>query len=69
MPGKKQKDSDPAWSHKNDYPIEVVWNTDNTLAQLIAPRLLATHHSLNSTMALTALPMARATTMVPAATW
>ncbi|MBE6255945.1 MAG: hypothetical protein E7105_10640 [Prevotella sp.] len=29
------------WSHKNDYPIEEVWNTDNTLAQLITPRLLA----------------------------
>ena len=29
------------WSHKNDFPIEEVWNTDNTLAQLIAPRLLA----------------------------
>ena len=29
------------WSHKNDYPIEEVWNTDNTLAKLITPRLLA----------------------------
>ena len=29
------------WSHKNDFPIEEVWNTDNTLAQLIVPRLLA----------------------------
>lgn len=67
MPGKKQKDSDLAWSHKNDYPIEEVWNTDNTLAQLIAPRLLATHHPLNSTMALASLPMARATTMVSVA--
>ena len=28
------------WSHKNDYPIEEVWNTDNTLAKLITPRLL-----------------------------
>ena len=29
------------WSHKNDFPIEEVWNTDNTLSQLIVPRLLA----------------------------
>lgn len=29
------------WSHKNDFPIEEVWNTDNTLAQLMVPRLLA----------------------------
>lgn len=29
------------FSHKNDYPIEEVWNTDNALAQLIAPRLIA----------------------------
>ena len=28
-------------SHKHDYPIEEVWNTDNTLAQLIVPRLQA----------------------------
>ncbi len=29
------------YSHKYDYPIEEVWNTDNVLAQLIAPRLQA----------------------------
>ena len=29
------------YSHKLDYPIEEVWNTDNVLAQFIAPRLLA----------------------------
>lgn len=29
------------WSYKNDYPTEEIWNTNNTLAQLIAPRLLA----------------------------
>ena len=29
------------YSHKHDYPIEEVWNTDNVLAQFIAPRLLA----------------------------
>jgi hypothetical protein len=28
-------------SHKHDYPIEDVWNNDNTLAQLIVPRLQA----------------------------
>lgn len=27
------------WSHKHDFPIEEVWNTNNTLARLIAPRL------------------------------
>jgi len=29
------------FSYKNDYPIEEVWNTNNVLAQLIVPRLLA----------------------------
>ena len=29
------------YSHKHDYPIEEVWNTDNVLAQFIAPRLQA----------------------------
>lgn len=29
------------WSHKNDYPIEEVWNTYHILAQNIVPRLLA----------------------------
>ncbi len=37
---RRNKDSEN-WSHKHDYPIEEVWNTDNTLAQLIVPRLLA----------------------------
>ena len=36
---RRNKDSEN-WSHKHDYPIEEVWNTDNTLAQLIVPRLL-----------------------------
>ena len=27
------------WNHKHDFPIEEVWNTNNTLARLIAPRL------------------------------
>lgn len=37
---RRNKDSEN-WSHKHDYPIEEVWNTDNTLAQLIVPRLQA----------------------------
>ncbi len=37
----KNKDSTENWSHKHDYPIEEVWNTDNVLAQFIAPRLQA----------------------------
>ena len=41
MARKKNKDNAENWSHKNDYPIEDVWNTDNTLAQLIVPRLQA----------------------------
>ena len=41
MKRKKNKDQEKNWSHKNDYPIEEVWNTDNTIAQLIVPRLQA----------------------------
>lgn len=29
------------WSYKHDFPIDEIWNTDNTLARLIAPRLQA----------------------------
>ena len=29
------------WSHKHDFPIDEIWNTDNTLARLIIPRLQA----------------------------
>lgn len=29
------------WSHKHDYPIDKIWNTNNTLARLIVPRLQA----------------------------
>jgi len=29
------------WSYKNDFPIDEIWNTDNTLARLIVPRLQA----------------------------
>ena len=41
MKRKKNKDQEKNWSHKNDYPIEEVWNTYHTLAQLIVPRLQA----------------------------
>lgn len=37
----RNKDSTENWSHKNDYPIEEVWNTYHTLARLIVPRLQA----------------------------
>ena len=40
-PKKNRTKNTENWSHKNDFPIEEVWNTDNTLAQLIVPRLLA----------------------------
>ena len=40
-PKKNRTKNTENWSHKNDFPIEDVWNTDNTLAQLIFPRLLA----------------------------
>ena len=36
---KKSKETSGNWSHKHNYPIAEVWNTNNTLAQLIAPRL------------------------------
>lgn len=38
---KRKKTASCNWSHKNDFPIEDVWNTDNTIAQLIVPRLQA----------------------------
>ena len=42
---KKNKEVNPFnpdyFNYKNDYPIEEIWNTDNVLAQLIVPRLLA----------------------------
>lgn len=41
MKRKKNRDSEENWSYKHDYPIEEVWNTDNTIAQLIVPRLQA----------------------------
>ena len=36
---KKSKETSGNWSQKHNYPIAEVWNTNNTLAQLIAPRL------------------------------
>lgn len=41
MKRKINRESEENWSHKNDYPIEEVWNTYHTLAQLIVPRLQA----------------------------
>lgn len=37
---KKKGDSTANWSHKHDFPIDEVWNTENTLARLIASRLV-----------------------------
>ena len=36
---KTNKKGQENWSHKNDFPIEEVWNTYQVLAELIAPRL------------------------------
>ena len=41
MGGKKQKDSNTNWSHKNDFQIKEVWNTYHTIAKWIVPRLQA----------------------------
>lgn len=35
----KNNETSEKWSHKHDYPIEEIWNTDQTLARLIVPRL------------------------------
>ena len=35
------KETPHNWSHKHDFPIDNIWNTDNALAQLIVPRLHA----------------------------
>lgn len=37
----KRKTNEENWSHKHDFPIDEVWNTENTIAQLIVPRLQA----------------------------
>ena len=39
MAKKNDKEAQKNWSHKNDFPIEEVWNTYQALAELIAPRL------------------------------
>ncbi len=38
---KKSNKTDSNWSHKHDYPIDEIWNTNNALARLIEPRLRA----------------------------
>ena len=35
----KNNETSEKWSHKHDYPIEEIWNTEQTLARLIVPRL------------------------------
>ena len=35
------KETPHNWSYKHDFPIDEIWNTDNTLARLIVPRLQA----------------------------
>ena len=35
------KETSHNWSYKHDFPIDEIWNTDNTLARLIVPRLQA----------------------------
>ena len=47
---KRKPNNTENWSHKNDFPIEEVWNTDNTLSQLIVPRLLDDMHKWNNTI-------------------
>lgn len=36
---KTKKCSQKNWSHKNDFPVEEVWCTYQTLSKIIAPRL------------------------------
>jgi hypothetical protein len=38
---KRSKRLKDEFSYVSDYPIEEVWNTDNTIAQLLVPRLKA----------------------------
>ena len=51
---KKNTSNSEHWSHKHDYPIEEVWNTENTLARLIA-RASSRSGSWKSTDILTVL--------------
>ena len=50
------------YSHKHDYPIEEVWNTDNALAQLIVPRYKHSRHSKNMGIPLNSRTCASGTT-------
>lgn len=39
---KRNKDDECGiWSHKNDFPLEEVWNTNHEIAKLTVPRLKA----------------------------
>lgn len=39
--GKKIRIEQEYWSHRHDFPIEEIWNTENVIAAFIAPRLRA----------------------------
>lgn len=39
--GKKIRIEQKYWSHRHDFPIEEIWNTENAIAAFIAPRLKA----------------------------
>lgn len=39
--GKKIRIEQEYWSHRHDFPIEEIWNTENTIAAFITPRLKA----------------------------
>ena len=39
--GKPNHTSNENWSHKHDFPIEEIWNTERALASLIVLRLRA----------------------------
>ena len=41
MRSKTKIDTREAWSHKHDFSIEVVWNTNKAIARLIIPHLQA----------------------------
>lgn len=41
MKRKKKNDSVEKWSHKHDYPITDIWNTNHVLAGIIVSRLWA----------------------------
>ena len=41
MKQKKKPKQSEAWSYKNDYPIDEVWNTYHTIARIVVPRLKA----------------------------